>query len=183
MSWPPILAAVSLALWLYLLLGRSGFWRVRRRIEDEAPPEPRSWPPLIAVVPARNEAAFVATTLPSLLAQDYPGRFEVLLVDDHSDDGTGEVARRLAGAGPHRLRVIEAGPLPPRWSGKLWAVVRACDTAQRFCRTPATPCSPTRTSRTRRAMLRGWWPKPRPSAWILYRSWSSCGARACGSAF
>ena len=96
MSWPPILAAVSLALWLYLLLGRSGFWRVWPRIEDEAPPEPRSWPPLIAVVPARNEAAFVATTLPTLLAQDYPGRFEVLMVDAHSDDGTGEVeAERL----------------------------------------------------------------------------------------
>jgi hopene-associated glycosyltransferase HpnB len=122
MSWPPILAAVSLALWLYLLLGRSGFWRARPRIEDEAPPEPRSWPPLIAIVPARNEADHVATTLRSLLAQSYPGVFAVLLVDDHSDDGTGEIARRLTRAGRHPLRVIEAGRLPPGWSGKLWAV-------------------------------------------------------------
>jgi hopene-associated glycosyltransferase HpnB len=122
MSWPPMLAAASLVLWFYLLLGRSAFWRALPRIEDEAPPEPRSWPPLIAIVPARNEADHVETMLRSLLGQDYPGGFEVLLVDDHSDDGTHEIARRLTGAGRHRLRVIAAGPLPPGWSGKLWAV-------------------------------------------------------------
>ena len=99
MAWPSMLVAASLALWFYLLLGRSGFWRARPRIEDQAPPAPRSWPPLIAIVPARNEADQVGTALRSLLAQDYPGAFEVLLVDDHSDDGTGEIARRLVGAG------------------------------------------------------------------------------------
>lgn len=122
MSWPTMLAAVSLALWLYLLLARSGFWRARPRIEDEAPPEPRSWPPLVAVVPARNEADHVETVLRSLVTQEYAGRFDVLLVDDHSEDGTGEIARRLAGAARDRLRVIPAEPLPPDWSGKLWAV-------------------------------------------------------------
>jgi hopene-associated glycosyltransferase HpnB len=122
MSWPPVLAAMSLALWLYLLLGRSGFWRARPRIEDEASPAPHSWPPVVAIVPARNEADHVETALRSLLAQDYAGTLKILLVDDHSDDGTGEVARRLAEAPSARLGVIEAAPLPRRWSGKLWAV-------------------------------------------------------------
>jgi hypothetical protein len=68
MSWPPVLAALSLALWLYLLLGRSGFWQARSRIENEAPPAPGSWPPVVVIVPARNEAEHVETALRSLLA-------------------------------------------------------------------------------------------------------------------
>jgi hypothetical protein len=40
----PVLAAMSPALWLYLLLGRRRFWPARPRIENEAPPEPGSWP-------------------------------------------------------------------------------------------------------------------------------------------
>ena len=122
MSWLALLTAASLALWLYLLLGRHGFWRARPRIEEETPRPPTSWPPVVAVVPARNEAAHVPATLPSLLGQDYPGEFAVVLVDDHSTDGTGAMARRLAGAGSHRLEVIDAAPLPAGWSGKLWAL-------------------------------------------------------------
>jgi hopene-associated glycosyltransferase HpnB len=122
MSWPPVLAALSLALWLCLLLGRSGFWQARLRIENEAPPAPRSWPPVVIIVPARNEAEYVETALRSLLAQNYPGALQILLVDDHSNDATGKTARRLAKAASAPLEVLEAAPLPPRWSGKLWAV-------------------------------------------------------------
>lgn len=122
MSWLPILSAVSLALWLYLLLGRDGFWRARPRIEDETPSPPPSWPPVVAIVPARNEAAHVGAALRSLLAQNYPGEFAIVLVDDSSTDETGEMARSLTSGGSHRLDVIEAAALPSGWSGKLWAV-------------------------------------------------------------
>ena len=131
MSWPPVLAAMALALWLYLLLGRSGFWRARPRIENEAPPTPPSWPAVVTIVPARNEAEHVETALRSLLTQDYPGRLQLVLVDDHSSDGTGEIARRWSEAASAPLEVIEAAPLPPRWSGKLWAVAEGLRHAAR----------------------------------------------------
>jgi hopene-associated glycosyltransferase HpnB len=124
MSWLSILSAASLVLWLYLLLGRDGFWRAQPRFEDEAPPQPTSWPPVVAVVPARNEAAHVGTALRSLLAQNYPGEFAVVVIDDHSTDRTGDIARALTNEGPHRLDVIEAAALPAGWTGKLWAIAQ-----------------------------------------------------------
>jgi hopene-associated glycosyltransferase HpnB len=122
MDWLAALAAVALAAWLYLLLGRDGFWRARPRIEDEAPPTPGSWPAVVAIVPARNEAAHVEAALRSLLAQDYPGDLAVVLVDDHSEDATAAVGRRVAAGQARPLAVIGARPLPLGWSGKLWAV-------------------------------------------------------------
>ena len=116
------LAAVSLAVWLYLLLGRQGFWRARPRVEDEAPPAPGSWPAVVAIVPARNEAAHVEQAISSVLAQNYPGELAVVLVDDHSEDATAAIAKRLAVGQAHTLEVIGARALPPGWSGKLWAV-------------------------------------------------------------
>jgi hopene-associated glycosyltransferase HpnB len=116
------LAALSLVAWLYLLLGRHGFWRARPRIEDETPAEPGSWPAVVAIVPARNEAAHVEEALRSLLIQDYPGELAVVLIDDHSEDATGAIGRRLAAGQPRRLEVVRARPLPPGWSGKLWAL-------------------------------------------------------------
>lgn len=121
MTWPHALAALSLLVWLYLVFGRRGFWRAAPRFEDQWPPPPAAWPEVVAIVPARNEAAHVATALGSLLAQDYPGRLTVILVDDHSEDGTRAIAERLPVA-RHRLLVIGAPPLPAGWSGKLWAV-------------------------------------------------------------
>ncbi len=47
------------------------------------------------MVPARNEADVIQRSIASLLAQDYPGDFKVVLVDDQSDDGTGDLARAL----------------------------------------------------------------------------------------
>jgi hopene-associated glycosyltransferase HpnB len=61
----------------------------------------------------------------SLLAQDYRGRFRVILVDDNSSDGTAA----LAGSGAN-LRVIPGQPKPPGWSGKLWALNQGVDSGQ-----------------------------------------------------
>jgi hopene-associated glycosyltransferase HpnB len=122
MTWLSALAAVSLVVWLYLLLGRDGFWRARPRIEDEATRAPGAWPAVVAIVPARNEAAHVEAALCSLLAQDYPGELAVVLVDDHSEDGTAAIGARLATGSARPLEVTHARALPPGWSGKLWAI-------------------------------------------------------------
>jgi hopene-associated glycosyltransferase HpnB len=116
-----VIAAASFGIWLYLIFGRGGFWR-----EGVLPPAPvpARWPSVAAVVPARNEAAFIGEALRSLLSQDYPGAFSVVLVDDHSSDGTADRAREAAQAlgGSERLHVVQARTLPPGWTGKLWAL-------------------------------------------------------------
>ncbi|MCH7932036.1 MAG: glycosyltransferase, partial [Proteobacteria bacterium] len=81
------LAALSLAAWLYLVFLRGGFWRADQRL-DMAPADRADWPAVAAIVPARDEAALIGRSLASLLAQDYPGAFSVVVVDDHSGDGT-----------------------------------------------------------------------------------------------
>lgn len=72
------------------------------------------------VVPARDEAENIGHSLSSLLAQEYPGEFSVILVDDNSTDGTAEIAASLLNQ--ERLTIISGQPLPAGWSGKLWAV-------------------------------------------------------------
>jgi chlorobactene glucosyltransferase len=76
--------------------------------------------PLVSVlVPARNEAVVIRRTVARLLEQDYPC-FELIVLDDHSTDGTGDLAR-AAGHGDGRLRVIPGTDLPRGWAGKNWA--------------------------------------------------------------
>ncbi|RZU36285.1 hopene-associated glycosyltransferase HpnB [Streptomyces sp. BK022] len=114
-------AAVSLAVWCWLLLGQGFFWRTDVRLPPRR--EPGTWPSVCVVVPARDEAAVLPASLPSLLVQDYPGPAEVFLVDDGSRDGTGELARELSARhGGLPLTVDSPGEPPPGWTGKLWAV-------------------------------------------------------------
>ncbi|MGP3737343.1 glycosyltransferase [Streptomyces sp. GDS52] len=122
-------AAVSLAAWLWLLLFQGFFWRTDVRLPSRR--EPEAWPSVCVVVPARDEAAVLPASLPSLLAQDYPGRAEVFLVDDGSTDGTGELARELAGRpGSLPLTVGSPGEPPAGWTGKLWAVRHGIELAR-----------------------------------------------------
>ncbi|MFJ5773988.1 glycosyltransferase [Streptomyces sp. NPDC093094] len=115
------ISAVSLAAWLWLLLCQGFFWRTDVRLPPRR--DPRDWPSVGVVVPARDEADVLPLSLPSLLAQDYPGRAEVFLVDDGSTDGTGELACELARRhGGLPLTVGSPGEPPPGWTGKLWAV-------------------------------------------------------------
>ncbi|MFG2515401.1 glycosyltransferase [Streptomyces sp. NPDC048584] len=114
-------AAGSLAAWGWLLLCQGFFWRTDVRLPPSR--DPREWPSVGVVVPARDEAAVLPESLPSLLAQEYPGRAEVFLVDDGSTDGTGELARALARRhGGLPLTVGSPGEPPAGWTGKLWAV-------------------------------------------------------------
>jgi glycosyltransferase involved in cell wall biosynthesis len=129
-----LLAGVSLLIWIYLLVGRGGFWQARERDDvDETQQMLETWPSVVAIVPARDEADVIARSIGSLLAQDYPGYFRIILVDDRSSDGTAETARRAAhGAGKDRFEILSGQERPAGWTGKVWAmrhgVIRAQET-------------------------------------------------------
>ncbi len=110
--------------WLYLIAGHGGYWRTSQRL-PRVTGEPDTWPDVVAVVPARNEAAMLPATLPALLGQEYPGTLAVILVDDGSSDGTAEVANRIAAESDRPLRVIPGTPPEEgRWAGKVWAMAQ-----------------------------------------------------------
>ena len=117
-----LLASMVVAIWVYLLLGRGGFWLTRQR-DDGAAPRQYPWPSILAIIPARDEAETIGRTITSLLQQDYPGEFSILLVDDQSRDGTAQIARAAAASlgETMRLTVLPGRPLPSGWTGKLWA--------------------------------------------------------------
>jgi hopene-associated glycosyltransferase HpnB len=113
-------------IWVYLLLGRGMFWRLR---EGEAAGKPASASVAI-IIPARNEAESIGPAIESLIGQNLSGPFHIFLVDDHSDDGTAAIAGRAAG--PDRLTVIRARPAPEGWTGKVWALAEGVATAESF---------------------------------------------------
>ncbi len=115
-----LLGLATLALWWALTL--DWFLGVRRMHRLGRPPaaEPRRWPSLSVVVPARDEARTLPPALRSLLAQDVPG-LEVILVDDRSTDGTADLVDRAAAADP-RVRAVHVERLPAGWLGKTHAL-------------------------------------------------------------
>ncbi|UGQ08983.1 glycosyltransferase [Yinghuangia sp. ASG 101] len=120
--WITLVSGVA---WLYLAVAHGGFWRTDVRLAPRGTRFPPDDAPSVAiVVPARDEADIIGASLPTLLGQDYPGPVRVILVDDGSTDGTGELARRLGASAGARvpLTVTTPGPPPPGWTGKLWAV-------------------------------------------------------------
>lgn len=137
------IAILSLLIWLFLLGFWGNFWRSDQRIDPQwLQNYPlTAYPSVRAIVPARNEADVLPQSLASLLQQDYPGDFEIILIDDQSQDGTAEVARLLAtklGQGD-RLQVIAGQPLALGWSGKLWAMEQGIRLLAHPTASPATP--------------------------------------------
>jgi hopene-associated glycosyltransferase HpnB len=126
-----VLAALA---WAYLLAGHGGYWRTDQRLPPNPThlpvplharftADPGAWPSVAAVVPARNEAAVLPATLPTLLGQEYPGAFEVVLVDDESSDQTAGVAASIGqAAGGAAVRIVSGRRPPPGWAGKVWAM-------------------------------------------------------------
>nr|WP_037514843.1 glycosyltransferase [Sphingomonas sp. PAMC 26621] len=135
------IALASLLIWLVLFVARDGFWQTAERdsmpLEGAAQEHDKTkevddvsrwmpaltgesrWPSVVAIVPARDEAEVIAQSIGGLAAQDYPGDFRILLVDDSSSDGTAEIARA---AGGERVDIITGAALASGWTGKLWAV-------------------------------------------------------------
>ncbi len=140
-------ASIACATWVHLALGRGSFWRALQ--DDQAMHDAlldsrhdasavKSWPRVVAIIPARNEAELVGTTVTSLLAQRYDGALAIVVVDDHSEDGTAAVAARAASdAGfPERLTVLASPPLPAGWTGKLWAIAQGVAHAEALAGPP-----------------------------------------------
>lgn len=138
---------LSLIIWLGLLLFRGQFWRTDPQLErspdsthssfgeaHEPPLSTTHYPSICAVIPARNEADLLPITLRSLLTQDYPGVLQIILVDDHSTDGTASVAQttaKMLDRSP-QLHIHQASPLPAGWTGKLWAMQQGIQQAEAF---------------------------------------------------
>ena len=118
-----LLPWLALLAWIWLLLAHGRFWVPEAR---PTAPLPGSWPEVVAVVPARDEAAVIGRAVASLLTQDYPGRLSVVVTDDSSSDGTARTAMEAAAFvdAAERLTVVTAPPPEPGWSGKMWAQSR-----------------------------------------------------------
>ncbi len=119
-----VVASIALVIWLYLSFAHGRFWQAGPVLSPE---RPEAAPSVAVVVPARDEAPVIGPALRSLVAQDYPGAFRVIVVDDASSDGTGEIAR---GLGDPRLSVVIGSARPAGWSGKLWAVAQGLAEAE-----------------------------------------------------
>ncbi len=120
-----LLGIISLAIWLHLFFGRGWFWRVRKMDADRSTIEPQQdWPSVVAVVPARNEAETIHEVVTSLVRQDYPGKFRIVIVDDHSEDATAAIASCAAqeNRATSRVLALNASELQPGWTGKLSAL-------------------------------------------------------------
>jgi hypothetical protein len=112
----PVLLALPWVLFPVVVLLRG---RRSRTLDEESATAPPDAPLVSLVIPARNEAHNIARCVESALAADYPA-LEVIVVDDHSTDGTGEIVLGVA-ARDRRLRVVTPPPLPDGWFGKQWA--------------------------------------------------------------
>ena len=119
-----ILALFSCVAWLVLLVFWGGFWRADQRLTRVS--TPLAWPEVAILIPARNEAQTLGEVLHSHLVSTYPGKHTLIVTDDHSEDGTGDIARSVG------TNVILAKSLPEGWSGKLWALHNALEQADQI---------------------------------------------------
>jgi hopene-associated glycosyltransferase HpnB len=121
---------LCLAIWIYLLTAHGGFWRVSR-LGSLVPPHDVIAGTIAVVIPARDEAAVIGLTVRSLLTQTCADSIRIIVVDDHSSDGTAEAVLRAA-RDCHRIdsvTVIAGFDLPAGWTGKLWAVQQGVECA------------------------------------------------------
>ncbi|GAB4227536.1 MAG: glycosyltransferase [Stanieria sp.] len=131
------ISLISLGIWLYLLGFWGNFWRAEERLETQQV-KLKFYPPIAIIIPARNEAELLPQTLRSLLLQDYPGDYSIVLIDDGSTDETTQVAVAIAQklSQTNKLKIIESQVLPKEWTGKLWAIQQGINYAQQQTPTP-----------------------------------------------
>jgi len=129
---PTFLSAIPLAIWVYLLMARGYFWRVSE--DNLGPKRLEDWPRVVAIVPARNEALTISQAVSSLAKQNYPGEFSIMVVDDHSEDGTAALAQQAANesGASQRVKIHVASPLALGWTGKLWALNEGMQSAASY---------------------------------------------------
>jgi len=131
------LTLLSLGVWIGLVGFRGQFWRADQCLDSKVA-DVQEWPAICVVVPARDEASLLPVTMRSLLVQDYPGPLQVILVDDQSTDGTANIARQVAETLKQstQLEIQSTTPLPPGWSGKLWAIEQGIQQAESLSSLP-----------------------------------------------
>lgn len=115
------IASLVLGIWIYLTFLHGNFWLADEREEDSAPISKSGWPSVAVVIPARDEASMLPRSLASILAQDYPGKLSVIVVDDQSSDGTADAARAVSSKAGRDITIVEGKALPAGWAGKVWA--------------------------------------------------------------
>jgi glycosyltransferase involved in cell wall biosynthesis len=127
----PFHLAIALLAWLIALTwiwkviaAAFGLPRVPNLLELQHNISPAGEPSVTVIIPARNEAADIAATLHSLLAQDYPN-LQIIAVDDRSTDHTGAIIDSIAARHPAKLRAVHIAELPPGWIGKTHAIALA----------------------------------------------------------
>jgi hopene-associated glycosyltransferase HpnB len=109
-----VLVAAAALVWWAILLAPWRPWRVDNVLDAERSPTSARLDHITVLIPARNEAPVLGECLAALRAQA-PG-LRIVVVDDESSDATADIARA---AGAH---VIAGRPVPPGWSGKVWAL-------------------------------------------------------------
>ena len=170
---------LPLAIWLYLLRGPRRFWQMNERDTRAEPPPPENWPSVVAVVPARNEADVIRASIGSLLAQDYHGELRVILVDDQSDDGTGELRPRaeFRKADCAEGRAAPAG-LDRQALGDEQGVGHAADNSPRNFSGSPTPISPIAPT-----IFPGWWRGPKSGGKVLVSLMARLSCRTAAEHF
>ena len=127
------LTGLSLLIWIVLVTLRDGFWKTDQRLPDVGDFfQHHPAPPIVMVIPARNEAEMLPQSLRSLLKQTYPGPFSIVLVDDHSADNTAQVARDLSKDSGVEVVIVVGETLPAGWTGKLWALEQGLQVAAKL---------------------------------------------------
>lgn len=118
-----ISTSLSLGIWLFLILFWGNFWKSNQKIDSNLPPL-QHYPTITVIIPARNEEETIEKSIYSLLSQDYPGDFSLILVNDQSTDKTVENAKKIALTleKNNQLKIINSSQLPQGWTGKLWAL-------------------------------------------------------------
>ncbi len=124
---------IACSIWMWLFFLRRFFWKADQSLchEDSGCAEiTQEWPEVVVVIPARNEEKVIHQSLSTLLEQDYPGRFQVILVDDSSNDGTVAIAQATARErNCVTLTVVQSTAVPVGWTGKLWAMTHGLQQA------------------------------------------------------
>ena len=124
-----LFAITGAAIWLTILLLPWRPWSTSEVLDVSSPLPEVDLGDITVLIPARNEAETIKATLPALTAQ---GRgLNIILIDDQSSDGTGQVARKAV---DENLLIIKGKSLPSGWTGKLWAL----EQGRSHIRTPFT---------------------------------------------
>jgi len=124
-----IVTSLSLLFWILAIMALADNYEKEPKLDASSYAAPQDEAPLVSVIiPARNEEQRVGACLETVMAQDYP-RFEVIVVDDRSEDGTAGIVEGFVRT-DDRVRLVRGKELPPGWAGKCHAIHQGVGKAQ-----------------------------------------------------